>query len=96
MSINKKSDYDYYKMMTWNWYAIQYIGQSKYVKNKTKYWYGMDLKYCKKCKNVYSINSTTGGNRAYQPFNYSNISSRSIKRKECYECTGKNVVVMDY
>ena len=91
-----KINIEYYRKMTWDWYAIPYVVNSALRNKKVKYWDGLDLKLCTKCENIYSINSNKGGGRSYQQFNYSNIPTRGVRKKTCYKCGGKNVTVLDY
>jgi len=91
-----KANIEYYRKMTWDWYAIPYVVNSFLRNKKVKCWDGLDLKLCTKCENIYSISSNKGGGRSYQQFNYSNIPTRGVKKRICYKCGGKDVIVMDY
>jgi len=88
--MTKRKDCNYWGKMTWYWYAVPFV----YKKNARKYSVNTDLKYCKECENVYSIDSNRTSKTYCTQHNYSMIPNINLKNKDCYICRNKNAKVV--
>lgn len=94
MSVKTKFDDNYWRKMTWDWYAVPRVRDASYGRDRSKGVQG-GLRCCPKCDVVYSVDTNKGGSKRYKQFNYLGLFRRGVKIDDCKKCRGEFVSVVE-
>lgn len=87
-----KFDYDYWRKMTWDWYAIKMEQPKNIGRCRSKGIRG-GLSFCPECEYVYSVQAS---GRIVELYKYRDLFKFGLSKKICRDCNGDKVKVTIY
>ena len=91
----KRKDYKYWNKMTWGWYAVPYILEANHGKKRDDN-KNATLKFCKTCKEIYTVDTNKGSSNKFTQYNYGQLVKVGLKREKCYVCKGIPTKIKEY